>query len=104
MDSAGKPLLRALRGEQVWPPPIWLMRQAGRYLPEYRAMRARVKDFLALCTSPDLAAEITLQPIHRFGFDGAILFSDLPIVSWALGQELSYREGEGPVLPPLRDA
>ncbi len=99
-----KRLLRVLAGEAVWPPPIWLMRQAGRYLPEYRALRARAGDFLGLCTSPALAAEVTLQPLRRFAMDGAILFSDLPIVSWALGQDLRYIEGEGPVLTPIRDA
>ena len=104
MTSSSKPLLRSLNGEAVWPPPIWLMRQAGRYLPEYRALRAKVSEFLELCTTPELAAEVTLQPVRRFGFDGAILFSDLPIVPWALGQGLTYREGEGPVLPPIRDA
>lgn len=99
-----KKLLRVLSGEAVWPPPIWLMRQAGRYLPEYRALRAQAGDFLKLCLNPELAAEITLQPLRRFAMDGAILFSDLPIVSWALGQPLRYAEGEGPVLPPIRDA
>jgi uroporphyrinogen decarboxylase len=98
-----KTLLRALRGEAVWPPPAWLMRQAGRYLPEYRAVRASVPDFIALCTTPALAAEVTLQPIRRFGFDAAILFSDILILPWALGQGLEYRDGEGPVLPPIRD-
>ncbi len=98
-----KPLLRVLHGEPVWPPPVWLMRQAGRYLPEYRAVRASVPDFIALCTTPALAAEVTLQPIRRFGFDAAILFSDILILPWALGQGLEYREGEGPVLPPIRD-
>jgi uroporphyrinogen decarboxylase len=98
-----KPLLRALRGETVWPPPIWLMRQAGRYLPEYRAIRATVPDFIALCTTPDLATEVTLQPIRRYGFDAAILFSDILILPWALGQGLAFKEGEGPVLPPIRD-
>ncbi len=97
-----KSLLRVLAGEAVWPPPIWMMRQAGRYLPEYRALRAKAGDFLSLCLNPELAAEITLQPLRRFGMDGAILFSDLPIVSWALGQGLRYAEGEGPVLPPIR--
>jgi len=99
-----KPLLRTLNGEAVWPPPIWLMRQAGRYLPEYREIRARAGDFIALCTTPALAKEVTLQPIRRYRFDGAILFSDILIVPWALGQGLAYREAEGPVLPPLRDA
>lgn len=102
MTNEVKPLLQALRGEAVWPPPLWLMRQAGRYLPEYRAVRAQVPDFIALCTSPELAAEVTLQPIRRFGFDGAILFSDILMLPWALGRGLEYREGEGPVLPPLR--
>jgi uroporphyrinogen decarboxylase len=104
MDPMNKPLLRVLRREPVWPPPIWLMRQAGRYLPEYRAIRAQVADFIALCTNPALACEVTLQPIRRFGFDAAILFSDILILPWALGQGLAYKEGEGPVLPPLRDA
>ena len=98
-----KRLLRTLGGEAVWPPPIWLMRQAGRYLPEYRAVRAEVKDFVALCTTPELAAEVTLQPIRRYGFDAAILFSDILILPWALGHGLEFREGEGPVLPKLRD-
>jgi uroporphyrinogen decarboxylase len=102
MERTAKRLLRALAGELVWPPPIWLMRQAGRYLPEYRAIRAKASDFITLCTTPALAAELTLQPIRRYGFDAAILFSDLPLVAWALGQGLEYREGEGPVLPPLR--
>ena len=95
-----KPLLRVLNGEAVWPPPIWLMRQAGRYLPEYRAIRANVSDFISLCTTPALATEVTLQPIRRYRFDAAILFSDILILPWALGQGLEYKEGEGPVLPP----
>src|SRR5689334_19833685 len=102
--SASKPMLRALAGEAVWPPPMWLMRQAGRYLPEYRAVRAQVPDFVALCTSPDKAAEVTLQPIRRYGFEAAILFSDILILPWALGHGLAFKEGEGPVLPRLRDA
>ncbi len=88
----------------MWPPPVWLMRQAGRYLPEYRAVRAGVKDFVALCTTPALAAEVTLQPIRRYGFDAAILFSDILMLPWALGHGLEFKEGEGPVLPRLRDA
>lgn len=99
-----KRLQQVLAGEAVWPPPVWLMRQAGRYLPEYRALRARVKDFIALATTPNLAAEVTLQPIRRYRMDAAILFSDILMVPWALGQGLAFREGEGPVLPPLRDA
>lgn len=96
-------LLRVLGGEAVWPPPAWLMRQAGRYLPEYRAIRATVPDFIALCTTPALAAEVTLQPIRRYRLDAAILFSDILILPWALGQGLAFKEGEGPVLPPIRD-
>lgn len=85
-------------------PPIWLMRQAGRYLPEYRALRAEKGGFLALATDPVAAAEVTLQPIRRFGFDGAILFSDILMVPWALGQDLTFGPGEGPRLsPPLVD-
>jgi uroporphyrinogen decarboxylase len=98
-----KRLLRVLAGEADWPPPVWLMRQAGRYLPEYRAVRAGVRDFVSLCMTPELAAEVTLQPLRRFGLDAAILFSDILILPWALGQELRFEEGEGPVLPPLRD-
>jgi uroporphyrinogen decarboxylase len=96
-----KKLLRALAGEVVWPPPVWLMRQAGRYLPEYRALRAQAGDFIALCTDPALAAEVTLQPVRRFGVDAAILFSDILILPWALGHGLAFAEGEGPVLPRL---
>lgn len=99
-----KRLLRSLGGEAVWPPPVWLMRQAGRYLPEYRAVRARSPDFVALCTTPELAAEVTLQPIRRYAFDAAILFSDILMLPWALGHGLAFKEGEGPVLPKLRDA
>jgi uroporphyrinogen decarboxylase len=104
MGCMAKKVLRVLGGEAVWPPPVWLMRQAGRYLPEYRALRAEAGDFLKLCLTPERAAEITLQPLRRFGMDAAILFSDLPIVSLGLGQELRYAEGEGPVLPPIRTA
>src|SRR3712207_789282 len=96
-----KPFLRALAGETVWPPPIWLMRQAGRYLPEYREVRAKAGSFLDLCYTPALAAEVTLQPIRRFGFDGAILFSDILVVSHALGQDVRFVEGEGPRLDPV---
>jgi len=99
-----KRLLRCLSGEAIWPPPVWLMRQAGRYLPEYRAVRAGAPDFIGLCTNPDLAAEVTLQPIRRYGFDAAILFSDILMLPWALGHGLAFKEGEGPVLAKLRDA
>jgi len=101
---SSKPMLRALNGEAVWPPPMWLMRQAGRYLPEYREVRKQAGDFIALCTAPELAAEVTLQPIRRYGMDGAILFSDILMVPWAMGQPLRFAEGEGPVLEPVRDA
>src|SRR3712207_3254449 len=99
-----KPLLRVLAGDQVWPPPLWLMRQAGRYLPEYREVRAQAGDFVTLCTTPELAAEVTLQPVRRYGFDAAILFSDILMVPWAMGQPLRFAEGEGPVLEPVRDS
>jgi uroporphyrinogen decarboxylase len=101
-DSALKPMLQALAGKVLSRPPIWLMRQAGRYLPEYRQIRSGVGSFLDLCFTPDIAVEVTLQPIRRFSFDAAILFSDILVVPHALGQEVSYHEGEGPVLAPLR--
>jgi uroporphyrinogen decarboxylase len=94
-------LLDVLNGKAVWPPPAWLMRQAGRYLPEYRELRGQAGDFISLCLNPELAAEVTLQPIRRFGFDAAILFSDILILPMALGQGLRFAEGEGPRLPPL---
>jgi uroporphyrinogen decarboxylase len=99
-----KPMLAALRGERVDPPPIWLMRQAGRYLPEYREVRAGAGSFLDLCYNPELACEVTLQPIRRFGFDAAILFSDILVVPHALGRPLTFVENEGPKLTPLPDA
>ncbi|MGH6612953.1 uroporphyrinogen decarboxylase [Sphingomonas sp.] len=98
--SISKPLLATLKGAKFPVPPVWLMRQAGRYLPEYRALRAEKGGFLALATDPESAAEVTLQPIRRFGFDGAILFSDILMVPWALGQDLSFGVGEGPRLQP----
>jgi uroporphyrinogen decarboxylase len=93
-----RPMMRALRGETLAVPPVWLMRQAGRYLPEYRAVRARAGSFLELCYTPELAAEVTLQPIRRFGFDAAILFADILLVPHALGANLVFLEGEGPRL------
>jgi uroporphyrinogen decarboxylase len=100
-----KLLLRALAGERTERPPIWLMRQAGRYLPEYHVVRAAAGGMLNLCNSPEQAAEVTLQPIRRFRLDAAILFADLPQIAAALGQTLEYREGDGPVLtPPIRSA
>ena len=103
MKSADKLLVRALKGEGLKRPPIWLMRQAGRYLPEYRAVRAKAGSFLDLCYNPELATEVTLQPIRRFGFDAAILFSDILVVADALGQKVGFEEGRGPVLEPLKD-
>lgn len=93
-------LLRTLQGENAKERPVWLMRQAGRYLPEYRALRAEKGGFLNLVYDTDAAAEITLQPIRRFGFDGAILFSDILIVPYAMGQDLEFLAGEGPRLSP----
>ncbi len=95
-----KPLLATLRGDRRAVPPIWLMRQAGRYLPEYRELREQKGGFLALATDSEAACEITLQPIRRFGMDGAILFSDILMVPWALGQDLWFETGEGPRLAP----
>jgi uroporphyrinogen decarboxylase len=105
MTGTKKPLLAVLRGEKAEKTPIWLMRQAGRYLPEYRALRETKGGFLALALDPDAAAEVTLQPIRRFGFDGAILFSDILTIPYALGQDLRFEAGEGPRLsPPLAEA
>ncbi|HXZ00575.1 MAG TPA: uroporphyrinogen decarboxylase [Stellaceae bacterium] len=101
-EKQGKPLLRVLAGETLALPPVWLMRQAGRYLPEYRALRQRVPGFLDLCFSPALASEATLQPVRRFGLDAVILFSDILVVAHGLGQSVGFREGEGPVLTPIR--
>lgn len=102
-DEAGRArkVMRVLSGETVWPPPIWIMRQAGRYLPEYRATRADAGGFLDLCYNPKLACEVTLQPIRRYGFDAAILFSDILVMPDALGQPVRFAEGEGPLLDPI---
>ena len=102
LASDNKILLRALRRESPPTTPIWLMRQAGRYLPEYRALRQSAKNFLELCLTPELATEATMQPVRRFPLDAAILFSDILIVPHGLGQPLDYKDGEGPVLEPIR--
>ena len=98
-----KTILRALAGETLPTPPIWMMRQAGRYLPEYRATRAQAGDFLSLCYNSDLAAEVTLQPIRRYGFDASILFADILLLPQALGADLWFVTGEGPRLSTITD-
>jgi uroporphyrinogen decarboxylase len=102
--STEKRLLRALRGETLCPPPVWLMRQAGRYLPEYRSLRKKAKNFLDFCYSPELSVEATLQPLRRFELDAAILFSDILVVPHALGCRVEFLEGEGPALEPVGEA
>ena len=98
-----KSFLQVLDGTAQTPPPVWLMRQAGRYLPEYRALREKAGEFLNLIFTPEYAAEVTLQPIRRFGFDAAILFSDIMVIPHALGQTVRFAAGEGPRLEPLAD-
>src|ERR1700741_4956034 len=101
MRTEEKLLPRALRGAAVDRHPLWLMRQAGRYLPEYREVRARAGGFLDLCFTPDFAVEVTLQPIRRFGFDAASIFSDILVLPYALGRDVRFEAGEGPRLDPL---
>lgn len=102
--AQAKSLIRALHGEVQARPNFWFMRQAGRYLPEYREVRAKAPDFVQLCLTPELATEITLQPVRRFAMDAAILFSDILMVPYGLGQKLEFREGVGPRLDPVRTA
>src|SRR5712664_3165728 len=96
-----KPFLEVLSGRRQPVPPIWMMRQAGRYLPEYRELRAKAGGFLDLCFTPEYAAEVTLQPIRRFNFDAAIIFSDILVIPYALGRSVRFEVGEGPRLDPL---
>src|SRR5215510_6253223 len=97
-ESRRSSLLAVLDRKVMKPPPIWLMRQAGRYLPEYQAVRAKAGSFWTMCMSPDFAVEVTLQPIRRFDLDAAILFSDILVVPFALGQGVRFEDGRGPVL------
>ena len=100
-QAPAKPFLDVLAGQRQPVPPIWMMRQAGRYLPEYRELRAKAGGFLDLCFTPEFAAEVTLQPIRRFGFDAAIIFSDILVIPYALGRSVRFEAGEGPRLDPL---
>jgi len=103
MSAPNSRFVRACKSQPVDRTPVWFMRQAGRYLPEYRKVRARAHDFVELCLTPELAAELTLQPIRRYAMDGAILFSDILMLPYALGQKLAFHEGEGPVLERIED-
>ncbi|MEP3276467.1 MAG: uroporphyrinogen decarboxylase [Stappiaceae bacterium] len=103
MSSTNRAVLKVLKGDPLFPPPIWMMRQAGRYLSEYREIRAQVPEFLNFCYDVDRATEVTLQPIRKFGFDAAILFSDIFVVPDAIGYPVRFEEGRGPVLEPLHE-
>jgi len=103
LKVSGRKLISVLEGHSVSPPPVWLMRQAGRYLPEYRALRAKAGSFWTMCNDPDMATEVTLQPIRRFGFDAAIIFSDILTVPFALGRNVTFEENVGPRLDPVGD-
>lgn len=98
-----KPFLEVFDGNVVSPPPIWMMRQAGRYLPEYREVRSNIRSFLEFCYTPEAAVEVTLQPLRRYNFDASIVFADILVIPDALGQNVAFKEGEGPVLEPIRD-
>ncbi len=102
--SSEKPVMRVIGGETLPTPPVWMMRQAGRYLPEYQKVRKEAGSFLDLCYNPELASEVTLQPIRRFGFDAAILFCDILVIPDALGVDVRFEEGRGPVLKPVDEA
>ncbi|MDQ0422127.1 uroporphyrinogen decarboxylase [Peteryoungia aggregata LMG 23059] len=104
MSTPNRKVLNVLKGETVTPPPIWLMRQAGRYLPEYRETRQKAGSFLDLCYSPEFATEVTLQPIRRYGFDAAILFSDILVIPDALHRNVTFTEGHGPQMDPIDEA
>ena len=101
MSGTARTVLEVLSGQTVTPPPIWLMRQAGRYLPEYRETRAKAGSFLDLCYTPDFAVEVTLQPIRRYAFDAAILFSDILVIPDALKRNVRFTEGHGPQMDPI---